>query len=88
MFANKTDIPVLFLIIVLLNFFITVSYPALLILDLLKMNKYLTLAVSFLLTAILFYVISTVNDSLNTALFILFILNLASITVAFVNRLR
>jgi len=88
MFANQIDAPLLYIIIILLNFFIAVSYPVLLLLSKMRLNKYLTLAVSFLLTSILFYILNTVNQSLNTALFILFLMNLGSITTAFVNRLR
>src|SRR6187402_2699258 len=85
MFANKIDLPILFISIVLLNFFIASLYPIFLILSKLKVGRYLSLASSFLLTAILFYIISTVNDSINTALFILFLINIFSISVAFVN---
>ena len=88
MFANQIDSPLVYIIIILLNFFIAVSYPVLLLLSKMKLNKYLTLAVSFLLTSILFYILNNVNQSLNTALFILFLLNLGAITTAFVNRLR
>ncbi len=88
MFARQIDSPILFLIIILLNFLITTSYPLILVLGKLKVNKYLILALSFLLTAVLFYIISTVTESLNTALFMLFFMNLASITIAFVNRYR
>lgn len=88
MFARQLEIPLLFIIIVLLNFFITVSYPTLLILRALNMNRYLSLAVAFLLTSILFYILNTVNQSLNTALFILFLMNVVAISIAFVNRYR
>lgn len=88
MFARQIDSPMLFLIIILLNFFVTASYPLILILGKLKVNKYLIFALSFLLTAVLFYLTSTVTESLNTALFILFFMNLASVTIAFVNRYR
>lgn len=88
MFANQIDSPLLYIIIILLNFFVAVSYPVLLLIRKMRLNKYLTLAVSFLLTSILFFILNTVNQSLNTALFILFLLNLGSITTAFVNRLR
>jgi len=88
MFARQIEAPVFFIIIILLNFFITVSYPVLLVFGMLKLNKYLTLAVSLLLTSILFYILITVNQSLNTALFILFLLNIISISTAFINRLK
>jgi hypothetical protein len=88
MFARKIDSPVIFLIIILVNFFIAAYYPLYLLLSLLKLNKYIILAISFLLTAVLFYLLSNLNETLNTALFYLFIINLISISIAFINRLR
>lgn len=88
MFARQIDSPLLFLIIILVNFFICTFYPVVLLINMLKMNKYIALAISFLLTSIVFYVLNTTSESLNTGLFILFFINLFSISVAFVNRYR
>ncbi len=88
MFARQIDSPVFFLIIILINFFIAMSYPIILLVGMLKMNRYIGLAVSFLLTSIVFYILNTASESLNTGLFILFFINLFSVSLAFVKRLK
>lgn len=86
MFARQLESSFVFTVIILLNFFIAVFYPLTILFKMIRMNRFFAPATALLFTSGYYMIAGLYDNAFNTSLFLQFLLNLFSISLAFIMR--
>jgi hypothetical protein len=86
MFARQLESPFIFTVIILLNFYVAIFYPLTIFFKIIRMHKFFAPATALLFTSGYYMIAGFYDDALNTSLFLQFLLNLFSISLAFIMR--